>query len=682
MAVITFPDPNIATGSMYAITGESVSKYNERLENAAKYAAQPDTDVSKIVDQELLKNLPYTLIYEETPNTPEMTGNSIHPHQQFINNLAQSFGSQFIQNEAVQNALGVELAPMSAYLQVHELSTTELGGNDAINSYWSFNETDDIIYPNYAIDPDTCKKGLGRVYAETYQKTQVILWLSFGVPKYNKLWDFYQNAVDPKLASALHSGVCSSGFTLGRIIAGGLIFAFRMATLPLYVLTQIGRAFQEYKITKYFELRVTMPLYFRAVNNIAATVAVNMGLLPGKSDVKDPDYNTAQFTGENLPGMMKEGLDIYKIITKRSTYAGMRSGGRATMTSDDLLAVYEKNEGDPKRIRESNPEVSNTAGWFSGFLESIVASGTGSSGYVGFRVEKSTDSSESVSNSTAQSEIQSQLNQRVKQVQAEQFRTMGGDTGTAIGNLVTGAMSGFKEVLTGWASSFGVAGLAGLALGTGYFSIPEVWQDSSFSTSYSFNAQCVAHYCDRVSVYQNYMPLFMLMAAALPRPTGDNTYIQPFLCRGYCQGRFAVTLGIIDSLSIKRGADEFGWTEEGFPTRIDISWTIKDLSPLLFLGLGGGTTEDSSGPLSDVFDSLKRVFEANSSMEEYLSTLGGLGLKERVQGWDTITRKLKVWYNMNIETRLKNPYFWGTTVGSIPAIQTLGAFGWSRLSNR
>ena len=105
MAVITFPDPNIATGSMYAITGESVSKYNERLENAAKYAAQPDTDVSKIVDQELLKNLPYTLIYEETPNTPEMTGNSIHPHQQFINNLAQSFGSQFIQNEAVQNAL-------------------------------------------------------------------------------------------------------------------------------------------------------------------------------------------------------------------------------------------------------------------------------------------------------------------------------------------------------------------------------------------------------------------------------------------------------------------------------------------------------------------------------------------------------------------------------------------------
>ena len=31
---------------------------------------------------------------------------------------------------------------------------------------------------------------------------------------------------------------------------------------------------------------------------------------------------------------------------------------------------------------------------------------------------------------------------------------------------------------------------------------------------------------------------------------------------------------------------------------------------------------------------------ADAEMEEYLSTLGGLGLKERVQGWDTITRKL------------------------------------------
>ena len=683
MAAITFPDSNIALGYGYAVTGETVEQYNDRLENAAKYAKMDNIDPKLLTDAELMKTLPFTLMYDDT--IIELQG-GINPHELFMANLKASFGEEFYNNAAVQEALKIESNTVSEALQVHELSTTELGGNDAINCYWSFNENDDIIYPNYAIDPETCKRGLGRVYAETYQKNQVVLWLTFGVPKYNAIWDFYERAIDPKLASAMHSGVASSGFTLGRIFAGALIFHFRMVTLPLYVLSQIGAIFKTYRITKYYELRVTMPMYFRAINNMASTVAVNMGIQKndtGDIDSKDDAKDLKNYNPNNVPGMMKYGLDIYSILTKRARYMAERKGRQFNLSGEKLLEAYEKAEGDFDKMSNIAPEAAPSAGWFSKFVETVVSTGSGSSSYVGFKVEKSTDSSESISNSTAPSELQDTLNQIAKEASSTRFKSMGGNTGTVIGDAAMGLLGGLKDVATGIASAAGVSGLAGLVLGSGYFSIPELWQDSSFATSYSFNAQCISHYADRVSVFQNYMPLFMLLAGALPRQTGENSYVQPFLVRGYCQGRFACPLGIIDSVSIKRGADEYGWTDEGFPTRIDISWTIKDLTPLLFLGVaGGGNSESIFSAMDGVAGDLTRIFSSNTAMQEYLSTLGGLGLRERILGWDILKRKLKVYWNMHFETRLKNPYFWGTQIGSMSALQTVMTTVSPSISNR
>lgn len=680
MPAIVFPDRNIALGSGYAITGETVSQYNERLANVAKYAQMDNVDPMKLTDEELLKTLPYTLMFEEIESGYDQT---VSPHALFMANLKLSFGEEFYNNAAIQESLKIDGGYMEGLMQVHELSTTELGGNDAINCYWSFNENDDIIYPNYAIDPEHCTRGLGRVYAETYQKTQVVVWMTFGVPKYNNIWQFYTKAINPELAATMHSGVASAGFTLGRIFGGALVFTFRMATLPLYILTQIGHIFTTYRITKYFELRVTMPLWFRAVNDMSSTVAVNMGIQKndlGKID--DQDSDTINYNPNNVPGMMKYGLDIYSIMTKRARYLAERDGRKAPVNGEDLLKIYEENEGDALKIAQSHPEVASSAGWFSKWYDAYMASGTGSNTFVGFKVEKSTDASESISNSTAQSELQEQLNQTAKSVASTKFRFMGGDTGTAAGDIVTGAMASLSDVFSGASNAMGVGGLAGLALGSGYISIPEVWQDSSFSTSYSFSAQCVAHYCDRVSIFQNYMPLFMLLAGALPRQAGENSYVQPFLVRAYCQGRFAVPVGIIDSVSVKRGADEYGWTEDGFPTRLDINWTIKDLTPLLFLALSGsGGSNNSKAMFEGVLDDLASVFASNTSMQEYLSTLGGLGLKERVLGFDMIKRKMKVWWNMHFETRLKNPYFWGTTVGAVPALQTVMSFWKPSISN-
>lgn len=678
MAAVVFPDPNILAGSQYATTGETVTEYNNRLANAAKYSNQENLDTNKLYDKDFLTTLPYTITY--IPNINDSV--FISPHKVFIANLVESFGEEFLNNEAVSQTLTIESDEYAKALQVHELSTTELGGNDAINCYWSFNENDDIIYPSNAIDPNTCKLGLGRVYAETYQRTQVILWLTFGVPKYAGIWEFFNNAVDPNLAKVLHSGVASTAFTLGRIFGGALIFAFNLATLPLYVLNQIGKLFTSYTVTKYYELRITMPLWFRAVNNLAGTTAVNMGLIQG-GDVQDADINTQLYGTNNMPGMLRRGLDIYAIMSKRATYMAARNGQNPPVTSDDLLKIYEQAQGDPKTLKETNPEVAATGGWFTEALDAMVANGTGSASFVGFRVEKSVDASESIGNSTAQSQLQQTLNQKVKEMDAARFMAMDGDTGTKLGNFVTEVGKTATDIFRGMASSMNVSGLAGLALGSGYFDIPEVYQDSSFSTSYSFSMDLVSHYTDRVSIFQNcYMPTFMILAAALPRQTGKNSYIQPFLTRGYCQGRFAIPLGMFDSVNIKRGGDEYGWTEEGFPTRVHISFSIKDLSPLMFLGMGGGTSSMGDTILGGAMQDILNIFDSNTAMQEYLSTLGGLGLRERVLAIPTLKRKFKAWLNIHWQSRLANPYFWGSSVGNIPAIQSVMALNWSRLSNR
>ena len=82
-----------------------------------------------------------------------------------------------------------------------------------------------------------------------------------------------------------------------------------------------------------------------------------------------------------------------------------------------------------------------------------------------------------------------------------------------------------------------------------------------------------------------------------------------------------------------------------------------------------------------MIESLKDVFRSNSNMQEYLSTLGGLGLRERVLFLPRTMRKFKAWWNMHFDTKLLNPFWWGSTIGNIPGLQTVLAWKWSRLSN-
>lgn len=679
----TIKDPSLSLGGQFATTGETKEEYDRRLQNAATYAKMTlNAGGDRILDKDFLGKLPYSM---QVNTKNDFQGVLVDQYSVFLENLKESFGEDLLSNAAVEETLA-NLSPqvLEQSLDLSLIGTTEVGGSDALNSYWSFNENDDIVYPTYAADPRTCKIGFGRVYAETYQRNQVILWMTFGVPKYAGIWDFYNDAINPELAKAMHSGTSPTASILGRIAGSVLIFSFNVATLPLYVLNQIGKVFNTYKITKYYELNITMPLYFRAVNNILGSIATNMGLQQAGGVSKDgvKTESVKDYDINNLPSMLKEGLDIYRIMAKRSTYmTNAKNNSQNKKSSDELYEImsrHDKDDNPIESIEAEAPGFGNMFGWFlDKASDAFTAHATGSTHYIGFRVEKSVDASESFSNSTGQSQLQSNLNSMVSAANEAKFTTMEGTLGqSGVTGFISDVGKALGNFVSGFADAIKVEGLFGAITGAGYFDIPEIYKDSSFSSSYSFSTKLVSHYADRVSIFQNcYIPLACLLAAALPRQVGKNSYIQPFLLRAYCRGRFAVSLGIIDSISVRRGSDEFGWTSEGLPTQIDVSWTIKDLSPIIFMGLGGGLGDG-------ILPNLSEILESNNNFQEYLSTLSGLGLQERVIAIEQIKRKFKTWLYTSWTTRLLNPYFWGSTVGNIPALQTIMAWNWSRLSNR
>ena len=125
------------------------------------------------------------------------------------------------------------------------------------------------------------------------------------------------------------------------------------------------------------------------------------------------------------------------------------------------------------------------------------------------------------------------------------------------------------------------------------------------------------------------------------------------------KGMFAVPLGIIDSMTITRGASEFGWNFMRLPTVINVSMTIKDLAPIMHLAM------------MDSFYGWK-IFAANSSMQEYAHTLAGSGLNERLLFSESISQRLRLCARL-VRTTLGDPIYWATAIGnsSIPRILSI-----------
>ena len=126
-----------------------------------------------------------------------------------------------------------------------------------------------------------------------------------------------------------------------------------------------------------------------------------------------------------------------------------------------------------------------------------------------------------------------------------------------------------------------------------------------------------------------YVPLCHYIALVLPRGQFQNGYTAPFIIKAIYKGQYNIDLGMITDMTITRGK-EGGWTKDGLPMVIDISFTIQDLYPNMSMS--------PSGPLMSS-NVLKNVAEM-----DYLANLCGVNINE-----PDIVRMIDMYVTLNIE---------------------------------
>lgn len=601
---------------------------------------------------------------------------------------------------------------------------TRVGGNDAINPYWQFNRDDDITPPMFSIGGGDdnrfySMRGMGRVYAETYDANQRVLWLQMGVPEFRNIATILMRSGDSAALQAMTQGsLASLGVKILRmVVKGALWFITFPITAPLFAMRWMT-TFGTNDITKFYRFRPSMPLYFDMVNAMLAYLAVSMGIYPQymvqKGDTRNShsklknQYSMADTTehsidatgkaktitetdiqNSSIPEILKNGPDIYIMLNRRAI---LFQDALKHVSTRDLLANQQSNpktKGGAKETAHIDPNDphghSKKGNTYFHMLESekgkvkgarrsetrkydknalerafgaLKSTMYGTFDFVGFKVEKGVSTSESISSSTTTSPLFEKLNEKAREKQSENNSSGNSYGMKKIMKLISSrgdAKGVLKDIgidaLAKMGDALGITAAASIInSGNGFFEVPEMWQDSKFSKSQSFTVNLRSRYGDPVSIYQSiYVPLMMLFAAACPRSVGDNMYTQPFLVKAYCKGMFSVACGIIDSLTITRGKDEFGWNNQLLPTAVDVQVSIKDLSPVMFLAM------------QDIgfFD----TFSRNESMLEYLDTLSALTIRDRMYELPRAARKFSAAVLIKKNT-IFSPEWWGVKAGS------------------
>lgn len=558
---------------------------------------------------------------------------------------------------------------------------TSLGGNDVINPYWQYCVDDDISHPFTQVNISGTI-AMGRVYEETINSLQRILYIGFGVSKFNNLAGFYANAYNTSLGDLMNKG--ADGINIAEIIGELTGYIARapimLMQIPLTVFRFILNGPGKPQITKYYDFKSEMPLYYRCVNSLLAQLGANLGIMDTKP-YSESGSSTTNMTQQQiqqeilsefgdqaaLPNYITDyNFDFLKIMMKRATYEGASRNSENVSTDYALRAqsnvqtqAADASVGGSPSASAVNP--SNGEGLLpfiaqdvNAFAAAYMDSVHDAFLYIGFRVERGTSASESLSSSTTQSPVQQTINSKLNDARNINFATMGGNIsdgviGTAISKL-TGVVG---SAVNGFAEGFGLSGLSALATGAANIDIPEIWQDTTFNKSYSFNMRFVAPYGDPITIMQSeYVPLCALLAGALPRATGASSYTSPFLCRAYCKGMFAVPLGIIDSISIDRGNDTHGWTHGNLPLSLDVSFSIKDLSPTMTMAIAG----------NDISSMLSYFTGADTPMSQYLMTLAGMGPIEMLTPIENLKRRWKILHTIAAEN-IFSPVAMGQYVG-------------------
>lgn len=265
--------------------------------------------------------------------------------------------------------------------------------------------------------------------------------------------------------------------------------------------------------------------------------------------------------------------------------------------------------------------------------------------FVSFRVGYTGSTGEQFSNATEESQISQKFNSTSSAARQARFNWADGNFTDVplIGQVVGPVMDAVKSLMANTLEGIQMSGLMALA-GNAFVDIPKTWSGSTAQLPRAeYTIKLRSPYGTRMSRLMNlYIPLSMLLAAALPLSTGKRSYTSPFICEAFCRGRHAIRLGIIDSMSITRGVGNMGWSQDGDALGIDVTFSITDLSTIMHLPIqtNFGYTDKFMQAIGDIAGGMggqevasylqKGTYDDDNSFTDYLAVLGGLSWQDMV----------------------------------------------------
>lgn len=270
---------------------------------------------------------------------------------------------------------------------------------------------------------------------------------------------------------------------------------------------------------------------------------------------------------------------------------------------------YKLESGDSPNIFDSiTDSISDT------ILTTVDDSIMGSHQYLSIYVDPSTSFNETPSNEVSKSALEGKFDEMQSKIKEYSFFAYS----NALGNELNTIQGWITNIMDGISSIGSEGGFLNSLLGKGKQQIvngsnlifPEIWQDSTYDKSYTISTTFISPYGDKESIYLNCLvPMFHLLALALPKQTTANTYTSPFLVKMFSKGWFSCDMGIVESIQLDKGPDQ-SWSVDGLPTQVKVSLTVKDLYSRLMLS-------PSNSP---------SLFFSNQGMIDFLGSTCGIDL--------------------------------------------------------
>jgi len=597
----------------------------------------------------------------------------------------------FEEEESIQRALSDAC---------YKFTDTTLGGNFAINPPPQFCKYTDIrVKGRFAVS-----EGMGRYYSEALDDHGQFIHLRFGVPTFNSLTNFYTGFYNDfaatlanrgRTVSAFYKFVYATSFVVGLPIHIALWFGkvirffnnkptsryyYLKPAMPLYwsAVANIVNA-----------IGVNMGVIGENMSAAEAKMRNGEEVNSSPNEANEIQKKTAEGMANSPYNIYREdgGVDVFALATKyrrlshknrmnfnkamgessswEQLQGNMREFSKDPLADDgvkrtlkDALELYHNPAntttnpttstaapaagGKPDLVNESagNFFESLSLEAFADYAQAELEDG---SAFVTFRVDNVQTVGESFRSSSTESQIAGMINSMSSTGRTSRFTWAGGNVGddplSAIGEVfVGGALDLAKAALTG----LGVGGLIALS-GTAFVDIPKVWQSSSADLpTASYTIELRSPYGTPLARFQNLViPLAMILAGALPLSTGKQSYTSPFLCELYCKGRNQIRLGMIESLSITRGSGNLGWTADGEPLGIDVTFTVTDLSGIMHMPIAPNfdavdavvkaVASVAGEAASEAVDTLAASnFDDDNAFSDYMAVLASLGLEDQI----------------------------------------------------